>query len=87
LACRNVSTIFLGPYPDQFDAQYNFLCPAKFHLRYWHPDASDNEDGSVELKAIRARRFGAAEARFVTVLKLRRGFAHQTIAYIYSMSV
>ena len=53
--------MFLGLYPDQFDALYNFLGPVKFHLRYWRPDASDNENegGSVELKGIRTCRLGA----------------------------
>ena len=68
---------------------YNFLGPAKFHLMYWRPDASDNdnEGGSAELKSIRTCRFGAKEELFLTLLKLRRGFAHQTIAYIYGISV
>ena len=89
LASRKMSKIFLGLYPDQFDALYNFLGPAKFHLRYWRPDASDNdnEGGSAELKSIRTRRFGAKEELFLTLLELRRGFAHQTIAYIYGISV
>ena len=87
LASRKRSKFFLGLFPDQFDALYNFLGPAKFQLKYWHSDIKDNLNASGEIKKNRTRRFNAKEELFLTLLKLRRGFAHQTIAYMYGVSV
>ena len=48
LASRKMSKHLSGLCPDQFDALYNFLGPIKFLLRYWLPDASDNDNEVVQ---------------------------------------
>ena len=74
----------IGLYPDQFYILYHALGPAKFNLTYWK-----GEKKSINLKTKDSktkRHFTPKEEMFITLLKLKRGFTHQTIAYTFNVS-
>ena len=86
LADRKKSKFFIGLYPDQFEALFKFLGPAKYQLTYWCFQ-QEKKDNPYKCKSTRSRKFNENEELFLTLLKLRRGFTHQTIAYMYDVSV
>ena len=86
LSNRKNSKFFTGLFPDQCEALFKFLGPAKYQPTYWRTPHMKN-DNSYKYKATRNRKFNEKEELFFTLLKLRRGFTHQTIAYMYDVSV
>ena len=90
LTDKKKAKFFTGLFPLQFDALYNFLGPAKFELVYWKGDKSKTSkepSKSTSNKMGCKKVFTLREELFITLLKLRRGFTHQTIAYMYDVSV
>ena len=81
------ATFFTGLFPEQFDALCNFLGPAKFELVYWKGDKDETTKEPPSSKRGPTGIFSVKEELFLTLLKLRRGFTHQTVAYMYNVSV
>ena len=84
---RKSTKIFTGLFPDQFEVLLNFLGPAVHNLKYW--DSKGNDNGAGEEKGTKAgpsRWFTPREELFITLLRLRRGFSLQAIAYIFEVS-
>ena len=84
---RKSTKFFTGLFPDQFEVLFNFLGPAVHNLKYW--DSKGNDNGAGEEKGTKAgpsRRFTPKEELFITLLRLRRGFSLQAIAYIFEVS-
>jgi hypothetical protein len=65
---------FIGLFPKEFEALYEFLGEAKFTLTYWNNSKTKSTKLSIR------------EQLFVTLLRLRRGFNILTIAHLYSVS-
>lgn len=65
---------FIGLFPKEFEALYEFLGEAKFTLKYWNNSKTKSTKLSIR------------EQLFVTLLRLRRGFNILTIAHLYSVS-
>ena len=80
------SKFFLGLYPGQFVTLYTFLGPAKYKLDYWRGEKQKENKRKTE-SSMDNRHFTPKEELFITLLKLRRGFTHQTLAYLYDVSV
>ena len=60
-----------------------------FDSIYWRWDSKGNDNGAGEEKGTKAgpsRRFTPKEELFITLLRLRRGFSLQAIAYIFEVS-
>ena len=62
---------FTGLYPEHFDALFQFLGPAKYHLTYWNRS--------------KVQKFSIVEQLFVTLLRLRRAFNVKTLAHFYGV--
>ena len=82
---------FIGLYPGQFEILYEFLGPAKFHLQYWYGGRKSEKNGDGVERVAGSKpgqngSFTVKEELFITLLRLRRGFALKTIAYIYNVS-
>ena len=69
---------FIGLYPEEFDALYAFLGPAKDHLNYWNSGTGNN--------LIHIQKFTVQEQLFITLLRLRRGYQLEDLAYFYNVS-
>ena len=80
---RKKTKHFIGLYPDEFDV-FDFLGPAKYELNYWDSKGKTN-DKLDHKKCGPSRRFTAKDKLFITLLRLRRGFVVQTIAYMFDM--
>lgn len=82
---------FIGLYPGQFEILLDFLGPAKFNLQYWYGNRKSEKNG-VGVERVAGSKpgqngsFTIREELFITLLRLRRGFALKTIAYIYNVS-
>ena len=78
---------FIGLTPEQFYILFRFLGPARFNLNYWKGSAHNSKCKSKKTKVKKQRRhFSPKEELFITLLKLRRGFGHKTIAHFYDVS-
>ena len=71
---------FVGLFPKQCDALFDFLNPTKEHLTYW-------DSRSVTENVMRTRtsieKCSIQEQLFITLLRLRRGFILSTLAHFY----
>ena len=84
---RKKTKFFTGLFPEQFEALFTFLGPAKYELKYWNSKEKTNVSEKLNSKKSGpSRRFTAKEELFITLLRLRRGFSLQTIAYLYGVS-
>lgn len=79
---------FIGLYPGQFEILLDFLGPAKFSLQYWYGNRKSEKNcvGVAGSKPGQNGRITIREELFITLLRLRRGFALKTIAYICNVS-
>ena len=68
---------FTGLNPNQFWMLYNWLGDSKNNLQYW-------SSGKSTMTAV--RKFSLSEELYLTLLRLRRGFTLQTIAYMFNVS-
>ena len=73
---------FLGVYPFEFNALYNYLGEAKFELVYWKGSLSETQKSTKNEK----RRFTPKEELFLTLLRLRRGYTYLEISHFYDVS-
>ena len=87
---RNKCKYFTGLYPAQFEALFEFLGEAKYHLSYWNSKKKSNNTNRVTNpshgKQKPSKKLSVKEQLFVTLVRLKRGFDIQTIAYIYNVS-
>lgn len=98
---RKKAKFFTGLFPEQFEALFTFLGPAKYELNYWSCTTSkaSSNTGSNESgidsefkmhvsgsKPAPARQFTVKEEFYITLLRLRRGFSQQTLAYLFAVS-
>ena len=74
---------FIGLYPDQFEALFNFLGPAKYVLSYWHSEIKHKSKNNIVMSS---SKLDVKEQLFVTLVRLRRGFNLLTLAYMYGVS-
>ena len=80
---KKTKSVFTGLFPEQFEALFTFLGPAKYELKYWNSKEKTNVSEKLNSKKSGpSRRFTAKEELFITFLRLRRGFSLQTIAYL-----
>ena len=83
---------FIGLFPEQFEILFDFLGPAKFQLQYWYSSGKPENctaharQASSKTKPGPLQTFSAKEELFLTLLRLRRGFALKTLAYMYNTS-
>ena len=73
---------FIGLFPEQFNALFEFLGPAKESLTYW--DARSNTEPVMRSRTS-VKTFSVREQLFITLLRLRRGFHLQTLAHFYDV--
>lgn len=68
---------FTGLNPNQFWMLYHWLGESKNNLNYWHTGKSSMSE---------KRKFSLSEELYLTLLRLRRGFTLQTMAYMFDCS-
>ena len=87
---RKKTKFFTGLFPEQFETLFMFFGPAKYNLKYWdskRKDCNESSNKSEGGKSGPSRRFTPKEEMYITLLRLRRGFALETMAYIFDSSV
>ena len=87
LASESKSKYFIGLYPSQFWALYEFLGPAKFNLKYWNSKVNKSVKVITNECEFNNSKMIISEQLFVTLLRLRRGFNIFTIAHMYDVSL
>ena len=73
---------FIGLYPFEFSALYEYLGDAKFELVYWTGSLSHTLKQTTNEK----RHFSPKEELFITLLRLRRGYTYLELSHFYDVS-
>ena len=78
---RKKCKYFVGLYPEQCDASFEFFGPAKENLTYWNSKPTTGVRSRFPIQ-----KFILEEQLFITLLRLRHGFQLETLAHCYGVS-